>query len=93
MIEIDLKRDLKKLQKEDKSVTVDSLKREHYPIGRLISWGFTAYTQVHVYKALCLMANHSDYYSDFIIDVAFWSSHDPMFAMPALVMSLNYALL
>ena len=39
------------------------------------------------------MANHPDYYTEFIKDVAFWSSYDPMFAMPALVMCMNYALI
>ena len=94
VIETDLKRDLKKLKKEDASVTLASLKNEHYSIGKVITWGMTAYTQVHVYKALCLMANHVDYYTEFIQDVAFWSSHDPtLFTLPLLVMTLNYALL
>ena len=39
------------------------------------------------------MANHPDYYTEFIKDVAFWSSYDPMFAMPAIVMCMNYALI
>ena len=91
VIETDLKRDLKKLQKEDPSVTLSSLKTEYYSIGKLINWGLTAYTQVHVYKALCLMSNHVDYYTEFMQDVAFWSSHDPtMFTLPVLVMTLNY---
>ena len=94
VIEADLKRDLKKLQKEDASVTISSLKRDHYSIGKVINWSFTAYTQIHVYKALCLMANHPEYYTEFVTDIAFWSSHDPtMFTMPLLVMALNYALL
>ena len=59
----------------------------------MVSWGFTAYTQVHLYKALCIIANHPDYYTEFIKDVAFWSSYDPMFAMPAVVMCMNYALI
>ena len=74
-------------------MTLSSLKREHYSIGKIINWGLTAYTQVHVYKALCLMANHPGYYTEFLVNVAFWSSHDPMFVMPAFVMFLNYALL
>ena len=94
VIETDLKRDLKKLQKEDRSVTLSQLKRDHYSVGKLVNWGLTAYTQVHVYKALCLMSNHVDYYTDFMQDVAFWSSHDPtMFTLPVLVMALNYTLL
>ena len=94
LIETDLKRDLKKLQKEDPSVTLSSLKREHYSIGKIMNWGLTAYTQLHVYKALCLMANHTGYYTDFVQDVAFWSSHDPtMLTLPLLVMALNFSLL
>ena len=30
LIEVDLRRDLKKLQKEDSSVTLNSAKRDHY---------------------------------------------------------------
>ena len=54
----------------------------------------TAYTQVHVYKALCLMSNHVDYYTEFVKDVVFWSSHDPtMVTLPVLVMAMNYTLI
>ena len=93
LIETDLKRDLKKLEKEDTTVTLYSLKEEHYSLGRVIGWGFTAYTQLHLYKALCLMANYPDYFTEFVRDVAFWSSYDPTFTLPAIVMGLNYALL
>ena len=44
LIETDLKRDMKKLQKEDASATLSSLKEEHYSIAKLISWAMTAYT-------------------------------------------------
>lgn len=88
-----MKRDMKKLQKEDPGVSLDSLKKEHYSFGKLASWGLTAYTQLHLYKALCLIANHPDYFSSYLANAAFWSSYDPTFTMPALVMGLNYALL
>lgn len=53
----------------------------------------TAYTEAHLYKALSLISNHPEFYTEFLRDVSFWSSHDPNFIMPALVMALNYALL
>ena len=89
LIETDLKRDLKRLQKEDPAVTLESLKRDHYTIGRLINLTFTAYTQVHIYKALSLMSN----YPAFFAFAAPWCSHDPLFVLPAFVMALNYSLL
>ena len=44
---------MKKLKKEDASITIDSAIKEHYSVGKIISWGLTAYTQTHIYKALC----------------------------------------
>ena len=72
---------------------MSKLKQEHYSVGKFINWGLTAYTQVHVYKALCLIANYPEYYSVFMKDVAYWSSFDPSFSMPALLMLMNYTLL
>ena len=73
-------------------MTMTSLKNEHYSVGKLLSWAFTAYSQTHLYKALSLISNHPDCYP-LLQDVAYWSSHDPYFALPALVMVLNYNLL
>lgn len=39
------------------------------------------------------MANHPEYYSVFMKDVAYWSSFDPSFSMPALLMIMNYTLI
>lgn len=93
LVKVDLERDLKKLQKEDASVTVSSALKQHYSIGKLMSWGLTAYTQTHIYKALCLISNHPDCYTPYLQDIGYWSSFDPHFALPALVMALNYSLL
>ena len=92
LIEVDLRRDLKKLQKEDSSVTLNSAKRDHYQFGKILNWCFLAYSQTHFYKALCQMSNHPDCYGH-IQDAAYWGSHDPHFILPAAVMFLNFALL
>ena len=84
---------MKKLQKEDPSVTLSSAIKEHYSVGKLLSWGALAYTQTHLYKALCLMSNHPECYAAHLQDVAFWSSYDPTFTFAAAIMVLNYQLL
>ena len=72
---------------------MDSTIRDHYSIGKLLSWSMTAYSQTHLYKALCQMSNHPECYAGHLQDVAYWSSHDPHFVLPAGVMILNYALI
>ena len=83
---------MKKLQKEDPTVTESSALTAHYSVGRLLHWGALAYTQAHLYKALSLMSNHPECYSA-VKDVAFWSSYDPTFSFAAAIMVLNYQLL
>jgi len=93
LIVVDLKRDLKKLQQEDPSVTLKGAIREHYSIGKVLNWGMLAYTQTHLYKALCQMSNHPDCYTPYLQDVAYWSSYDPTFTLAGAIMALNYQLL
>ena len=84
----DLKRDLPRLEGKKPL----SHWKTFYSGSQLLSCLFMSYTQLHIYKALCTMANHPHYY-EHIRDAAYWSSYDPTFTMPLAVMVLNYILL
>ena len=66
--------------------------KSFYSGSSMLSCLFASYTQLQLYKALCVMANHPQYF-EHISDAAFWSSHDPTFTLPIGVMIFNYVLL